>query len=146
MSDARDLAEAHCRAFNERAWHRAAEYNSPDLVTVVPGGGTIKGIDAFVEFGKAFARAFPDARLEVSAVTVEGNRAVVEGVFAGTHRGPMVSPQGEVPPTGRKLALPYCDIFEVEAGRIAAHRSYFDQMEIAQQLGLVPEAAGANAH
>jgi len=29
----------------------------------------------------------------------------------------------------------------VEAGRIATHRTYFDQMEFAQQLGLIPATA-----
>lgn len=138
MSEALDLAEAHNRAFNERAWHRAPEIYSPDLVTVEPGAGVIHGIDGFLAYGKGFAAAFPDSRLEVLAITVQGNRAVVEGTYKGTHTGPLASPQGVVPPTGRTLALPFCDIFEVEAGRIASHRTYYDQMAFAQQLGLIP--------
>jgi limonene-1,2-epoxide hydrolase len=46
-----------------------------------------------------------------------------------------------VPPTGRTLALRFCEIFEVEAGRIATQRTYFDQMKFAQQLGLIPATA-----
>jgi steroid delta-isomerase-like uncharacterized protein len=141
MSDALDLAEAHNRAFNDRAWQRAPEIYSPDLVTVEPGGQVIHGIDDFLAYGKGFAEAFPDSRNEVLAITVQGNRAVVEGTYKGTHTGPLASPQGVVPPTGRTLALRFCEIFEVEAGRIATHRTYYDQMEFAQQLGLIPATA-----
>lgn len=109
MSDALDLAEAHNRAFNDRAWHRAPEIYSPDLVTVEPGGHVIHGIDDFLAYGKGFAEAFPDSRNEVLAITVEGNRAVVEGTYKGTHTGPLASPQGVVPPTGRTLALRFCE-------------------------------------
>ena len=46
---------------------------------------------------------------------------------------------------GWRLNLPYCDIFEIEAGRIVAHRLYEDQMEFAAQLGLLPDPAAAPA-
>ena len=141
MSDALKLTEAHNRAFNDRAWHRGAEIYSPDLVTEEPGGIVIHGIDAFLAYAKTLSDAFPDSRIEVLGITVEGNRAVVEGTLRGTHTGPLASPQGVVPPTGRPLALRFCETFEVEAGRIATHRAYFDQMEFAQQLGLIPVTA-----
>ncbi len=38
MSEPRDLAEAHVRAFNERAWQRAADIYAPDIEVVEPGG------------------------------------------------------------------------------------------------------------
>jgi steroid delta-isomerase-like uncharacterized protein len=144
MSEARELAEQHNRTFNERAWSRASQIYSPDLVTVEPGAGTIHGIEAFIGFAQGFAQAFPDSRLEVRSITEDGDRVIVEGAYTGTHTGPMASPQGEVPPTGRTLNLPYCDVFEVIAGRIATHRVYYDQMAFAAQLGLLPEAAPAS--
>jgi len=143
MSEARDLAEAHIRAFNERAWSRAADIYAPDLITVEPGG-TTHGIDAFVGHGQGFAAAFPDSRMEVTAIIESGSHAVAEGVYTGTHTGPLATPQGEVPPTGRTLRLPICLVFEVAAGRIASNHAYYDQMTLAAQLGLLPEPAPAN--
>ena len=143
MSEARDLAEAHVRAFNERAWGRAAEIYATDLVVVEPGG-TTRGIDALVDHAKGFAAAFPDSKMEITAVVESGGRAVVEGVYSGIHTGPLATPQGQVPPTGRTLRLPICLVIEAAAGRIASNHVYYDQMTFAAQLGLLPEPASAN--
>jgi predicted ester cyclase len=99
MSEARDLAEAHTRAFNERAWNRAAEIYAPDLMTVEPGG-TIRGIDAFVGHGQGFAAAFPDSKLEVTTIIESGRHAVAEGVYTGAHTG------GRWPPRRAKSRPP----------------------------------------
>jgi len=141
MSEARDLVEAFNRTFNTRAWDRAAAVLSPDVASTAPGVGTVIGIEPFIAFAKGFAVALPDSRLEADTLIVDGNRVVVEGRYTGTHTGPLVTPQGEVPGSGRSLNLPYTDVFEIEAGRIARHRTYYDQMEMAQQLGLMPEPA-----
>jgi steroid delta-isomerase-like uncharacterized protein len=138
MPEARDLAEAHIRAFNERVWSRAADIYAPDLMVVEPGG-TTRGIDAFVGHGQGFVAAFPDSRMEVTTIIESGNHAVAEGVYVGTHTGPLATPQGEVPPTGRTLRLPICLVFEVTAGRIASNHAYYDQMTLAAQLGLLHE-------
>ena len=143
MSEARDLAEAHVRAFNERDWSRAAELYAPDMMAVEPGG-TTTGIDEFLRHAQGFTTAFPDSRMEVTAIIESGDHAAVEGVYSGTHTGPLATPQGEVPPTGRTLQLPICVVFDVAAGRIASNHAYYDQMTFAAQLGLLPEPAPAN--
>ena len=143
MSEARDLVDEFTRVFNTRDWSEAPAVLSPDVSSTAPGAGTIIGIEPFLEFAKGFAAALPDSRLEVDTVIEAGNRVVSEGRYTGTHTGTLMSPQGPVPPTGRKLSLPYADVFEVEAGRIARHRTYYDQMDMAQQLGLLPEAAAS---
>lgn len=143
MSEATDLVEAFTRAFNDREWSRAPEILSPDVETTNPSAGTVVGIEPFLEFVKAFVVALPDSQLRVATVTESGGRVVCEGHYAGTHTGPLMTPQGEVPPTGRTLDLPYADVFETEAGRIARHRTYYDQTTMAQQLGLVPEPSAA---
>jgi len=144
MPEARDLAELHMRSFDERAWSRAPQIYAPDIVSVQPGGTTIEGLDAFVAFGRGFATAFPDSHHEVRSIIESGNVAVAEVTFTGTHTGPLATPQGEVPPTGRTVRLPACLVFEVNAGRITAQRAYFDQMTFAAQLGLIPEPAPAS--
>lgn len=142
MSEARKLAEQHVGTFNERAWDRASRLYAPDLVMTEPAG-TTHGIDPFLAHARAFVTAMPDSRMEVTAIVESGDRVVVEGIYTGTHTGPLATPQGEVPPTGRKLALPLCDVFEVAAGRITRIRAYYDQMTIAGQLGLgAPAGAG----
>lgn len=143
MSETAELASEHVRAFNERDWSVADRIYSPDLVTTEPASGTIHGIAAFMEHTQGFVAGFPDARIEVLAVVDDGRRVTTEGVFIGTNSGPLTTPQGELPPSGRPLRLPYLDVWESEAGRITSHRVYYDQMGMAAQLGLLAEAATA---
>lgn len=143
MSEIRQLVEQHYRNMNEQAWSRESEVLSPEVVTVQPGG-TINGIDGFLEFAKAFWRAFPDGRLQPKLFIEEGNRLMVEGVHTGTHTGVLAMPNGELPPTGKSLVLPYSDIFEAAAGRIVGHRVYWDEMTFAVQLGLMPAPQSAS--
>jgi steroid delta-isomerase-like uncharacterized protein len=143
MSEARQLAERHVSTFNERAWSRASELYAPDLVMIEPAG-TTHGIEPYLETARGFVTAMPDSRMEVTAIIESGNRVVIEGAYSGTHSGPLGTPRGEVPPTGRKLTLPLCDVIEVAAGRITQIRAYYDQMTIAAQLGLLPEPTTAH--
>ena len=143
MSEARDLAQAHYQAFNERDFSRAKDIYSPDVVTVEPGSGRIDGLDAFLAHTQVFLTAFPDAHLDMLTLTDGQHRVVIEGTFAGTHTGPLPSPGGELPPTGRSLRLAICDVWEVEAGRVSRHHVYYDQMSFLTQLGLIPETAPA---
>ena len=143
MSETADLVREHYRAFNERDWSVANRIYSPDLLTIEPSSGSLRGIDAFLRMAQGFVTGFPDARLEVLALVDDGERVVTEGEFVGTNTGPLMTPQGELPPTGRSLRLPFCDVWESEAGRITNHRVYYDQMVMAGQLGLLPEPATA---
>jgi predicted ester cyclase len=140
MSDARDLAELHVSSFNERAWDRATALYDPNLEMVEPAG-TTRGIEPYLATARGFVTAFPDSQMTVTAVAESGNVVAVEGVYTGTHTGPLATPHGEVAPTGRPLSLPLCDMFEIEAGRIVAIRAYYDQMTFAAQLGLIPDSA-----
>jgi steroid delta-isomerase-like uncharacterized protein len=144
VSEARELAQKHVSAFNERAWSRAHELYAPDLVMVEPAG-TTHGIEPYIQTARGFITAMPDSRMEVTAIIESGNYVVVEGAYSGTHTGPLGTPQGEVPATGRKLMLPLCDVIEVAAGRITRIRAYYDQMTFAAQLGLLPEPAAAGS-
>jgi len=143
MSEPRELAERHVSAFNERAWSRAHELYAPDLVMIEPSG-TTQGIEPYLQTAQGFVTAMPDSRMEVTAIIESGNRVVVEGTYSGTFTGTLGTPQGEVPPTGRKLKLPLCDVIEVAAGRITQIRAYYDQITFAAQLGLMPEPAAAH--
>ena len=138
MSEAAQLAQQHANAFNDRAWSRASALYAPDLVLTEPAG-TTHGIESLLARAQGFTTALPDSRLDAKPIVESGSRVVVEGVYSGTHTGPLTTPQGEVPPTGRRLSLPYCEVFEVAAGRITQIRTYYDQMAFAAQLGLLPE-------
>jgi hypothetical protein len=55
------------------------------------------------------------------------------------------TPQGEVPATGREVALRFAVVVrgDVELGQARSVHLYFDQLEFLGQLGLIPEPAAA---
>jgi len=147
MGDMRSkIVERHYADAADKDWQRMKTLFTDDVVTEMPGAGTINGVDAFIEYSKGFFVALPDARMEISSVIEQGNTVIAEGRFVGTHTGPLMTPTGqEIPPTGKKVSLPFADVFVVQGDKVTNHRIYFDQMVLMQQLGLMPEPAGATA-
>jgi steroid delta-isomerase-like uncharacterized protein len=137
------LVDRHYAEINSNDFTDVAELFAPDLVTRVPDAGTLTGIEPFVAYGQAFLRAFPDGRIHRDRYLEDGDRVVVEGRFTGTNTGPLQTPAGELPPTGRAMVLPFADVFRVVDGTIAEHRIYYDVLGLMAQLGLAPEPATA---
>jgi ketosteroid isomerase-like protein len=143
MSTLRTLVEKHYTQINTNDFANSPEIFSADVETIAPGSGPVRGIEAFLAYGAAFHTAFPDARIEANHTVESGDTIMVEGRYTGTHTGPLVGSAGTLPPTGRTLDLPYCDVFRVADGKIVEHRVYFDQVDVLTQLGLMPAPAMA---
>ncbi len=141
MSDARAVLDRFCAASHAADMDAMPGLFEWDVVTVEPAGGEMRGVDAFAGSLRIFNRAAPDAKLKVVRAIESGDTVVIEGTYTGTHRGPLASPQGEIPPSGRAFVLPYVDMFEVRDGRVATHHVYYHQMSFLGQLGLLPQPA-----
>jgi len=141
MGSLRSIVEQHYRDIADKDWERTGGLFSPDVVTVMPGAEPMHGVEPFLAYAQGFTNAFPDAHVELKSTVEEGNTIIAEGNFIGTHSGTFATPQGEVPPTGKKMNLPVCDVFEVQDGKVVRHAVYFDQMGLMTILGLVPEPA-----
>jgi len=108
-------------------------------------GMAVTGADAYIEMARVWWDAFPDLSMSVRSVCVDGDIAVEEGVFSGTHTGPMPSPDGQlIPPTGRRVEIAYADVFTVRDDVVTGDRLYMDRLLMLEQLGLIP-APGAPA-
>jgi steroid delta-isomerase-like uncharacterized protein len=105
----------------------------------------LHGIEAFRQMGEAFATAAPDNHLEARHTWEDGDTVIVEGVYTGTHTGPLAGPGGVIPATGRSFSLPYVDIFQAVDGKFVSHRIYWDNATFLAQLGLMPAPAETSA-
>jgi len=139
MGAARDVVQRFTDDFNMRRVNReeADRIFDPGIVSVDPSG-TYNGIDAFLGYVQGYITGFPDAKLNPTHIVESGDLVIVEGEYTGTNTGPMATPQGTMPATGKSIRLPYADVFEVKNGKIAKHRTYFDQMTFLGQLGMLP--------
>ena len=107
-----------------------------DCKTVTPSG--TMNVEEHEQFGRAFKSALADARMEIVKTVESGEEVFVEGRFRGTHTADLVSPQGTIPASGKKLDLPYADYFRVKNGKIVEHHVFWDQVGMMAQLGAGP--------
>jgi predicted ester cyclase len=113
---------------------------APECEFVAPGASLHgrEGVRAFVE---AFRTAFPDVRHTIESLRSAGDTIVFEGLFAGTHTGPLRTPGGdEIPPTGKPILVRQVQVVELRDGKAASIHTYFDRLELMGQLGLLPTA------
>jgi steroid delta-isomerase-like uncharacterized protein len=112
------------------------------LETVDPGMGTVLGLPPFRKYLEGFKRAMPDARAVISRMYQADDMIMVEGRLLGTHTGPLAGPDGDVEPSGRTIDLPFADFSRIQDGQIVAYHTYYDQLSLLTQLGLMPQPSG----
>ena len=110
---------------------------SPELETIDPGMGTVHGLAPFREYLETLKRAMPDARAVIERIFEAGDAVIVEGRFVGTFTGPLASPEGDVAPNGAKVDLRFADVSSIRGGRIVSYHTYYDQLGMLTQLGLM---------
>ena len=71
-----------------------------------------------------------EAEAEIRNLIFEGNRAVLEADFVGTHIGEFAG----VPPTNKSVRVPLCVIYDVESNKIRRARIYFEVPALMAQL------------
>ena len=82
---------------------------------------------------EALAAQFSDFTFELSYVTSNGERIVIEWIMRGTNDG---SIKTGVAATGRQLHIAGIDVIEMRDGRIGAVRRTYDRRAMMEQLGL----------
>ena len=83
-----------------------------------------------------FEAAFPCYEHIADDIISEGNKVAVRSTFKGTHQGDLMG----IPPTGKEVILPITIIYRIDGGKIVEHWMEVDQLNLMQQLGVVPSA------
>jgi steroid delta-isomerase-like uncharacterized protein len=82
-------------------------------------------------------RALPDARFALRAVLEAEDMAAGEYSLSGTHDGPLATPEGEIPASGKTLNTDGAVFSRFNAqGEIVEERRYYDVAGMLAQLGL----------
>ena len=122
--------------FNAGELNVADELTSPDMVEHqdfgphhAPGA---EGVRAVIT---SLRRAFPDFRLEIQDLTVQGDAAWARLVATGTHDGPFMGH----PATGRRMRATVFDVVRVVDGRMVEHWGVPDRLSVLHQLGILEQ-------
>jgi ketosteroid isomerase-like protein len=106
-------------------------------------GVIFRGPDGLPEQVENYARAFPDMHRELYQLYVSGNIVVVQLALQGTHLGPLHLPLGTLPPTGKRMDAPCCDVFELAGDKIKRFDCYPEGSIILTQLGVIGNLSAA---
>jgi predicted ester cyclase len=84
--------------------------------------------------------AFSDVDLTLDPVDAVGDKLIAEWRLAATHSGVLAFDEFLLEPTGRRIELRGVLIAEFEGDRIRRFRHYWDEAELIDGLGLLPQA------
>jgi predicted ester cyclase len=84
------------------------------------------------EMNKAYWAAFPDATINSTSLWGAGNYVSVIGALEGTNDGDFAPMK--LKKTGKKIVLPFVDIFRLEGGKVKEEWLFFDSASLVTQL------------
>ena len=132
-----EMIQQHYHHLAEGDMDAATEVFDPDVETVTPGG-TLKGLEEFRALGETFSTAMEGMRHDIVRSFEDGDTVIVESIFSGRHTGPMVTPEGSIPPSGNQVSFAYADFLQARDGKFVSHRIYWDNLALMAQLGVAP--------
>lgn len=140
MADAKALSRSMFAAIAKGDTAKIRELCGPTIVHV-EAGSTFRGIDEVAAHYQAMSSPFPDLEIVIERQLESGDTVVTEMRFTGTQTAPMATPQGVLPPSGRRVDVPGCVLQTIRDGKVTQHIGYYDQLVFLGQLGLLPEPA-----
>lgn len=98
-----------------------------------------RGQQGYRDYLNIWLTAMPDFQFEVKNMQANNDWVVTEFTGRGTNNGPLNSSEGPIMPTGKKVEVQFCELFQIKNGKIVKGTLYFDYATLIKQLGVVPE-------
>ena len=134
MGEPTDVVTRYFEALSTGDVDGAVELIAEDADFRTPTG-LLPDRDAVRAFLTGFDAAFPEASYRIDTVLESTASVAAEGLYAGTHNGPLPLPDGSVlAPTGREVSTPFVTMFRVVRGKIVSHRPYWNVTDFLSQL------------
>jgi ketosteroid isomerase-like protein len=143
MTSSKQVLDRNLAAYNAHDLDAYLANQTPDVEVILPDGRTLRGRDQLGQNTQATWTAFPDGTLAFGERVFSEDAAAVETVLTGTHTGPLRTPAGTIPPTGRPVRFRLLSILRIRDGLVASEHVYSNQLDILTQLGLAPAPASA---
>jgi ketosteroid isomerase-like protein len=121
------LAERYTAAWCSRNASRVADYYAENGSLRVNGGQPAVGRGAVTEVAQGFMTGFPNMKVLMDGLLVQGDRAVYSWTLVGTNTGPGG--------TGHRVRISGFEVWQIgDDGLIAESRGYFDSAAYRSQL------------
>ncbi len=137
-----EQAKEVIRRWNEEGWSGgkydlAHEIISPNMVVHGAGGQTVgMGPDGLIDLIRTWRTAFPDGRMEIDDLIVEGDLVAIRNTWHGTHEAEFYG----VPASGKEVAVTSVGLDRVQDGIVVEGWGELDMVGMMQQMGALPTA------
>jgi steroid delta-isomerase-like uncharacterized protein len=141
MTAYRELLDRYVERYNDGDLDGVLDLYADDAVQGMPDG-IFEGKPAIRERLAQELAGFSDVAHRVESFVEQDDAFADEWTFVGTHTAPFPLPDGsELPPTGKRVEIRGMEIVRVGPdGKIVLNTLYYDNLAVAVQLGLMPEA------
>ncbi len=137
--DPAQIARGLVAAFNNGDWDTVRDSLTTDSVYDEVGTSRrLEGVDTIIGALQGWKEAMPDAKGTVTSSLTAGNAAALEVTWTGTQTGPMATPAGTIPASGKQQTTRASWVFEFAGGKVKQSRQYFDLLSFLQQIGALP--------
>ena len=137
---ATETATRLLEAFNDGDWDAFRAGVTDDVVYVESGTGRrIEGADAYLALCHGWRTALPDVSGTVHSALEGGGVVAQEVTWTGTHDGPLPTPDGDIPATGRAVSVDATLWIETRGDAVAEVHHHLDVMALMAQIGGYPD-------
>ena len=124
--------------FSNNEFDKTLELVSENVVVnAFAFGMTFNSKKGFGDFMQTFKSAFPDIKIKHTNIVSNGNNVAVEFTARGTHNGPLQTPAGAIPPTGKTVDFNVAEFYVWENGKVVSMNNYQDAGSIMRQIGVM---------
>jgi predicted ester cyclase len=133
----RDVVNGYFAALGRRDALAAVEFLDPEVVDEISSVGVLRGRDEVREFFEGLFKAVPDLEITVDRTVRDRDIVAVQWRAQGTFNGAGPLFNG-IQPTGARVRMRGCDVFEVSGDLIVSNTAFQDGLELARSLGMMP--------
>jgi steroid delta-isomerase-like uncharacterized protein len=131
------IAKSFYELFNKRDWKKIEEITDARCVVRDMALGTeLKGTAGVQQWLKQWSTTCSDMRADVEVVGSSDTMVTIEGNGYGKNDGPIMTPQGALPASGKPMHVQWVDLMEFKDGKIVNLRCYYDTSRLMSQLGV----------
>jgi predicted ester cyclase len=116
---------------NQRNLAALGQFVSPNAVNHTVPDGLPQAPNQFLGLHLG---AFPDLKITVEDLLVDGDKVVARVSYRGTHQGAFMG----IPPTGKQVTGMGINIFRIVNGKLVEHWGLTDRISALRQLGIAP--------
>lgn len=131
-----DMLEHFNRMYNNGDVSAAADVFAPDFVRIDPSNEEVRGPEGAAQYILDLRTQYPDILITFREHVFDEDKMAVHWHLQGTDLG--THARSKLEATGKEVDFRGTDVLRFEGDKIVEDHVYYDQLEVFQQLGLIP--------